>query len=274
MNYRHGFHAGNFADVVKHLALVSALLHLGKKDKPFCVIDTHAGRGLYDLTSREARRAGEAAAGIGCLSSLHETGVAALDGYLAAVRATGEGNYPGSPLIAASLLRARDRLIAIEKHPEEFAALQSTLARFTRAKAVEADGYARLMALLPPKERRGLVLIDPPFEEDNEFAQLAEAFAGANRRFATGVYMLWFPIKSPADADAFTGEIANAGAAKLLRIDVALNALRTDGKERLAAAGLLIVNPPFGLAEEMEDAARLVAPALDARISLKRLGAE
>jgi len=274
VNYRHGFHAGNFADVVKHLALVSVLLHLRKKEKPFCVIDTHAGRGLYDLTSREAKRTGEAVAGIGRLSELRNTGVAALDTYFEAVRGAGEGHYPGSSLIAASLLRDKDRLIAIEKHPEEFAALAGTLARFIRAKAVDADGYERLPALLPPAERRGLVLIDPPFEDEKEFEHLARAFAGAYRRFATGIYMLWFPIKSPAAADAFMGEIANAGAAKLLRIDVALNAPRVDGKERLAAAGLLIVNPPFGLAEEMEEAARLVAPALDARIAVKRLGAE
>ncbi|HEY2034459.1 MAG TPA: 23S rRNA (adenine(2030)-N(6))-methyltransferase RlmJ [Rhizomicrobium sp.] len=269
MNYRHSFHAGNFADVVKHLALVSALTHLKKKDKPFVVIDTHGGRGLYDLSSREAKRTGEHESGIGRLAKIKD-GEGALGDYLRLVRPAPD-SYPGSPLITAKMLRPMDRLVAIEKHKEEFAALRDALHPFARARVVEGDGYERLIALLPPPERRGLVLIDPPYEDDKEFQRAAQTLIGAHRRFATGVYMLWFPIKSKPIADAFCGEIANAGIDKLLRIDIETKPQPKDEKERLAAAGLLIVNPPFGLDGDMRDGARIIEPALDARIDVEWL---
>ncbi|HWA31063.1 MAG TPA: 23S rRNA (adenine(2030)-N(6))-methyltransferase RlmJ [Rhizomicrobium sp.] len=270
MNYRHSFHAGNFADVAKHLALVSAISHLKKKDKPFVVIDTHGGRGLYDLTSREAKRTAEHGAGIARLAQVQGEGV--LGEYLALVRGA-EGQYPGSPLIAAKMLRPQDRLVAIEKHPEEFAELRNALRPFTRARAIEGDGYKELVALLPPPERRGLVLIDPPYEDEREFEHAAAAMLAAHRRFATGVYMLWFPIKSPAAADAFCGEIANRGIDKLLRIDIAIKPppAKPGRGEPMAAAGLLVVNPPFGLDEDVRQAAGFVGPALDARFGTEWL---
>src|SRR5581483_7978277 len=229
MNYRHAYHAGNFADVVKHIALVTALLHLRKKDAPFAVIDTHAGRGRYDLASDEAARTGEAEAGIARLRSL--SAEAALCEYL---RIVGDGaSYPGSPLIAAALLRPQDRLVAIEKHPEEFAALRSARAGIANARPEQGDGYEHLRALLPPPERRGLILVDPPFEAVDEFERQAEAMHMALRRFATGVYLVWFPIKTGAAGDALCGELLNAGAKKLLRIDIDLG---VDGSQ-LTAAG-------------------------------------
>ena len=269
MNYRHSFHAGNFADVVKHLALVSALAHLKKKDKPFVVIDTHGGRGAYDLSSREAKRTGEHESGIGKLSKLKD-GEGALGDYLRLARAVPE-SYPGSPLIAARMLRPVDRLVAIEKHKEEFAELRDVLHPFARARVVEGDGYDTLIALLPPPERRGLVLIDPPYEDDKEFQRGAQVTLAAHRRFATGIYMLWFPIKSRPAADAFCGEIANAGIDKLLRIDIEMKPQLKDEKERLSAAGLLLINPPFGLDEDMRAAAQVIAPALDARLHVNWL---
>src|SRR6185312_17179965 len=169
MNYRHAYHAGNFADVVKHIALTGVLLHLRKKETPFAVIDSHAGRGLYDLSGTEAKRTGEAASGIEKLRGLKGEG--ALGRYL---EIAGESDlYPGSPVIAAKLLRPQDRLVAIEKHPQEFASLRQALAPWRKARAVEGDGAAKLPALLPPAERRGLVLIDPPFEAADEFDALA-----------------------------------------------------------------------------------------------------
>ena len=269
MNYRHSFHAGNFADVVKHLALVSAITHLKKKDKPFVVIDTHGGRGIYDLSSREAKRTGEHESGIGRLAKIKD-GEGALGDYLHLVRVVLD-NYPGSPLIAAKMLRPMDRLVAVEKHKEEFAELHDALRPFARARVEEGDGYDRLIALLPPPERRGLVLIDPPYEDDKEFQRAARTLIAAHRRFATGVYMLWFPIKSKPAADAFCGEIANAGIDKLLRIDIETKPQPKDDKERLAAAGLLIINPPFGLEIDMREAARVIAPALTARIDIEWL---
>src|ERR1700733_7188165 len=208
MNYRHAFHAGNFADVVKHVALVALLSNLKKKEKPFRVIDTHAGRGVYDLGGDEARRTNEADAGIEKLRGVGTpSGSEALDIYIELVRGAGAGHYPGSPLIAAHLLRPQDKLVAIEKHPEEFAVLASALSRFGNVKSVEADGYSRLPALLPPPERRGLVLIDPPYESDDEFARAADVMAAALRRFATGIYLVWFPAKSKSDAERFCGAI-------------------------------------------------------------------
>jgi 23S rRNA (adenine2030-N6)-methyltransferase len=257
MNYRHAFHAGNFADVVKHLALVSILAHLKRKEAPFVVIDTHAGRGLYDLAGEEASRSGEAAAGIGRLRDL-TGGQGTLQTYLDLVRAIGKERYPGSPLIAARLLRPQDRLVALEKHPEDATALQSALAPYPRARVAHADGYARLPALLPPPERRGLVLIDPPYEASDEFPQAARAVADGYRRFATGTFMIWFPVKSASAADAFCGEVRLAGPRKLLRVDVDV-----DGEEgKLDAAGLLIANPPYGFARDMEEAFAPIASRL------------
>ncbi len=259
MNYRHAFHAGNFADVVKHTALVAVLLHLRKRESAFVVIDSHAGRGVYDLRSQEALRTGEAANGVGRLAGLQDC-PPALAAYLELARAPEA--YPGSPLIAAKLLRPQDRLVAVEKHPEDAAALAVVLKPFRKARAESGDGHARLTALLPPPERRAAILIDPPYEAAHEFSDAARALAGALRRFATGIYLVWFPIKSPAEADGFCGEVLAAGARKALRLDVTLGARRDD---RLTAAGLVIVNPPFRFEEEMRAALTLALPLMGAQ---------
>lgn len=280
MNYRHVYHAGNFADVVKHIAMVAVLLHLRRKEKPYCVIDTHAGRGLYDLRSGDALRTGEAAHGIGRLADLEMSDGApqALAAYREIVARVGESLYPGSPLIAAYLLRACDRLVAIERQPEEAEALRRNLASFRNARQVTADGYERLVALLPPPERRALVVIDPPFEAADEFSRVAAALRVALKRFSTGIYLVWYPIKSSGAETALAGEIAAAGAEKLLRIsvDVGRTAIDLDdAKDRLTAAGLLIVNPPYQLDQEMRTIAQILAPRLgrdgDARFAIETL---
>ena len=262
VNYRHAFHAGNFADVVKHVALVAILLHLRKKEKPFRVIDTHAGRGLYDLESEAAVRTGEAARRHCAARPICQAGPPALATYLDIVRNAGAARYPGSPLIAAQLLREQDKLIAIERHPDDERALASSLARFKNAKCFCADGYQRLAALLPPPERRGLVLIDPPFEAADEFVRLADALAAARKRFATGIYLVWYPIKSIAASDALSGEVLADGSEEVLRITIDVGRANRDDKERLSAAGLLVVNPPYGLAEEMKAVAEILGPRL------------
>ncbi|HWC63514.1 MAG TPA: 23S rRNA (adenine(2030)-N(6))-methyltransferase RlmJ [Rhizomicrobium sp.] len=253
MNYRHSFHAGNFADVVKHVALVAILLYLRKKESPFAVIDTHAGRGLYDLSSDQAQRTGEAENGIEKVRGLK--GPEALEHYLALVEECGKNIYPGSPLLAAKLLRPQDRLVAIEKHPEDAEALRKVLAPFRKARAEEGDGYTRLLALLPPPERRGLVLIDPPFEAADEFEQLAAAVSGAVRRFATGITLIWYPIKSAAEARAFAGEVMAAGHAKVLSLEAGVAA----EAERLGKAGLLVLNPPYGFDAQIREIVSLIA---------------
>ena len=262
MNYRHGYHAGNFADVVKHIALVAILLHLRKKETAFAVIDSHAGRGLYDLAGTEAGKTGEAQGGIARLADLAGEMPDALATYLALVKES--GGYPGSPLIAAGLLRPQDRLTAVEKHPEEFAALKTVLSHWRNALAEHADGYVRMIKLLPPPARRGLVLIDPPFESPEEFSALARTLREAVRKFANGIYLAWYPVKSQADADGFAGEVLAGGIARAMIIDTKVAA--PDGK--LGRAGLLVVNPPYGFAAQMADMARLVAPRLGGDIAL------
>jgi 23S rRNA (adenine2030-N6)-methyltransferase len=264
VNYRHAYHAGNFADVAKHLALTAILLHLQKKDTPFGVIDSHAGRGSYDLSSVEARKTGEAANGIEKLRGLD--GAGALGRYLALANEN-PGHYPGSPLIAAKLLRPQDRLLAIEKHPEEFTALKEALRSFRKARVEEGDGYEKLIAALPPPERRGLVLIDPPFEAEAEFGALAQSVAAGLRRFATGIYLIWFPVKSESEAARFCGEVLAAGAARALRIDLSIDA--ADGK--LSRAALLVLNPPFGFDTAMRDMLGVVGPRLSGHARLEWL---
>jgi 23S rRNA (adenine2030-N6)-methyltransferase len=260
VNYRHAYHAGNFADVMKHIALIAVLAHLKKKDKPFRMIDTHAGRGLYDLAGTEAAKTGEAQTGIARLGARADM-PGLLQNYADLV--TGFAPlYPGSPLIAAKALRQGDRLVAIEKHPEEFAALTDALKSWPGAKVEQGDGYARLAALLPPPERRGLVLIDPPYEAENEFTQVSQAISAAYRRFATGIYLIWFPIKRRADADALAGEIRNLGVAKLLLLTLDVGRAPDAAVERLTASGLLAVNPPFGFADEMKAALAFLADTL------------
>jgi len=269
VNYRHGYHAGNFADVVKHLALVAILLHLRKKDTPFAVIDSHAGRGSYDLAGIEAAKTGEAQGGIVRLADLTGEMPEALSTYLsfAGERAA----YPGSPLIAAKLLRPQDRLTAIEKHPGEFAALEKTLEPYRNCTVELADGYARTVKLQPPPSRRGLVLIDPPFESPDEFSTLAQAAREAYRKFATGIFLIWYPIKSRAEADAFTAEVLAGGIAKAMTIDTQVAA--PEGK--LACAGLLVINPPYGFAAGIEQVGRLLGPRLGGQITLAwRVGTE
>ena len=263
MNYRHGYHAGNFADVVKHIALVAVLLHLRKKDTAFSVVDSHAGRGAYDLSGEQSSLTGEAEKGIARLNGLSGDMPEALSVYLSQVLQAGP--YPGSPLIAARLLRPQDRLTAVEKHPEEFALLKQVLAPFRNAVAEQGDGFARAIKLVPPPSRRGLVLLDPPFESPNEFSNLARALRDCHRKFATGVYLAWYPIKSHAETDAFVGEVLAGGIAKAVTVDTFVSA--PEGK--LGGAGLLVVNPPFGFDAAIEACAAVIRPRLEAVISMR-----
>lgn len=261
MNYRHAYHAGNFADVMKHTALIAALDYLKKKDKPFCVIDSHAGSGLYDLSGHEASRTKEARTGVAKLTGLGDM-PPALARYVEVVGSFGNDRYPGSPLIAQKLLRRDDRLVAVEKHPEEYAALEAALRPFANTRTIQADGYARLVALLPPPERRGLVLIDPPYEADDEFAQVSAALAAAWTRFATGIYLIWFPIKRRADADSLAGEIRSRGVTKLLLLTLDVGRPADAPPERLSQSGLLVANPPFGFEASMREALAYLAKHL------------
>ena len=261
MNYRHAYHAGNFADVHKHTALAAIIAHLRRKAAPFCVIDTHAGRGLYDLSGAESARTGEVAQGVGRLAEYRAT-AESLARYLEIVRGFLPRSYPGSPLIAAKLMREPDRLVAIETQSDEFAELRGCLAGYPNVRTILGDGYARLPNLLPPPERRGLILIDPPYEMSDEAEQAAQALSAAIARFATGIFMIWHPLKSAVWANAFAGEIRSRNAAKLLSLTLDVGRTERDASDRLAASGLLVVNPPYGLDAEMEAAQLELLPIL------------
>ena len=266
MNYRHAFHAGNFADVVKHATLARVIAHLKEKPAAFRVIDTHAGAGLYDLTGPEASRTGEWRSGIGRL------GEARLDPpvrdllapYLDAVAAFnpdgGIAAYPGSPALARHWLRKQDRLVACELEPQGAQALAGHMRRDARVKVVAIDGYMALGAYVPPKERRGLVLVDPPFEQPGEFERLIDGLAGAHRKWPTGIYLLWYPLKDARATDRFAHRLARLGIPGILRAELAVAGTRA--AERLAGTGLIVVNPPWRLEDELKALLPALAAAL------------
>jgi 23S rRNA (adenine2030-N6)-methyltransferase len=258
INYRHAFHAGNFADVFKHVVLARILVHLTRKEAPFRFIDTHAGAGRYDLSGDEARRSPEWREGIARVLTARPPAPVAglLRPYLQAVGPhDAEGrpaSYPGSPAIAQTLMRAQDRIALCEANPHEREALIAALGRDGRLSIVGTDGYIALNAYLPPNERRGVVLIDPPFEAPDEAGVIVRALERALRKWPTGTYVGWRPIRD-ARADArFLNAVAALGAPDILRleIDVGQGPAGAHGQEPLARAGLLIVNPPHTLIEE------------------------
>ncbi len=257
MNYRHAYHAGNFADVVKHAVFARALAYLRRKPTPFRVIDTHAGSGRYLLTSPQAAATAEWRHGIGRLLGANALPLvpplaAFLEPYLAAVQAANSGPltvYPGSPAIALNLLRPHDRLIANELHPDARAELTRTIGRDRRAKVMGLDGFLALKALLPPKERRGVVLIDPPFEAPHEFERLAQGLAAGLQRFATGVFIAWYPIKEVKPITRFHAGLALATGARLLCVEILLQPPARG--DRLVGCGLVIANPPYALEGEL-----------------------
>ncbi|MEA2922045.1 MAG: rRNA (adenine2030-N6)-methyltransferase [Bradyrhizobium sp.] len=261
MNYRHAFHAGGFADVIKHIVLVRMLTYLQDKPAAFRVIDTHAGAGVYDLTGEEARRGGEWLTGIARVmqARFSEAALPLVAPYLDIVRAFNSGRdlkaYPGSPLIARALLRPQDRLTACEVEPKARQRLIEALRRDTQARVVDLDGWMALPAFVPPKERRGLVLIDPAFEQKDEFERLGSGFAEAFAKWPTGGYLLWYPVKSRRATDDLARHVAATVAAgpspgKCLRLEFSV-APQVAGAA-LASAGLLIVNPPWTLAGELK----------------------
>jgi 23S rRNA (adenine2030-N6)-methyltransferase len=286
MNYRHAYHAGNFADVVKHALLALAIDYLQKKETPVRIIDTHAGRGRYQLHSTEASKTQEWRAGIGRLlgpdaKPLPPELAPLLRVYLDAVRRHNRPGelavYPGSPAIALSLLRRQDTLLANEAHPEELKHLRAGLPRRGpgSVKLLGLDGWVALRAVLPPPERRGIILIDPPFEADGELDRLAEGLVHGVQRFATGVFLAWYPIKDVKTTARLTKAVAAQVPAKLLSLEVLIRQPRH--QDLLNGCGLLIANPPFSFESVLTRAgpalARLLAVGPGAYCSVRCLKA-
>jgi 23S rRNA (adenine2030-N6)-methyltransferase len=273
MNYRHAYHAGNFADVLKHVLLMMLIEHLKKKSAPFFYLDTHAGRGLYDLSEAQAQRSGEYKSGIGRVLDAPAAQLPAeVSAYAQLVRqSAGKGHsaitaYPGSPLIVARLRRPHDRLVLMETLPKEAAALKAALGRGRLVSVLESDGYAALKAHLPPRENRGLVLIDPPYESDLEFDRVLAGLELAHERWPTGTYCVWYPLTDRAGPVRFHRGLERSGIRKVLGVQ--LNVLPTDAQVGMAGAGLVIVNPPWMLDERLKE----LLPQLHKVLSPEGLG--
>lgn len=268
MNYRHAYHAGNFADCMKHALLVSLLGSYLHKPAPFMMLDTHAGTGRYDLEGTEAEKTGEWHSGIGRLA--HEAPDSPLAPWLDLVRqAGGPRYYPGSPLLASLMLRPQDRLICCEKHPQDKRDLYRLFARTPNTTVHERDAYEALRALLPPKDiKRGLILMDPPFEEAGEFERLAQALQTIRARFATAVVAIWYPIKHRTPVRAFQTAIADSGVRDVLTAELLMRP--PHDPDQLNGSGLLVVRPPYGFAENatrLLDRLKTVLAAHDATVS-------
>lgn len=267
MNYRHGFHAGNFADVLKHVVLMRILTHLNGKATPYRVVDTHAGAGRYDLGSEEALRTHEWKDGVARIdrSPLSAPVEALLKPWRDAVSGAralyGPDAYPGSPWLCRHAMRPDDRLIAAELHEHTHKKLVQAIGRDERCKALAIDGWNALRGNVPPKERRGLVLIDPPFEEKDEFATLEAELIAAHRKWPTGIYALWYPVKDKLAVANLIAGITVAGIGRLLRLEIDVD--RPEAAGGLSATGMLVVNPPWLLAQE----ARILLPALTERLA-------
>jgi len=250
LNYRHAFHAGNFADCMKHVLLVWMLRALARKPAGFMVLDTHAGTGRYDLASGEAERTGEWRGGIGRLLAARQSGLSMPEGigdYLGLIDRL--GLYPGSPALIGALLRPADRLVCCELHPEDHAGLRALMGRATQVSVHRRDGYEAMRAFLPPRERRALVLLDPPYEAPDEFARLRDALHQGCIKFPSGLYAAWYPIKGRAPARAFHAAVGEAGLRDVVAAELLLR--EPTDPDRLNGCGLLVVNPPWRFMEEV-----------------------
>lgn len=269
MNYRHAFHAGNHADVLKHVVLMMLVAHLKKKPAPFFYLDTHAGGGSYDLSLGESQRSGEYKQGIGRLLEFPDPALAPeLLDYVRLVReCAGPGRsaitaYPGSPGIVLKLRRATDRMVLAETHAKEAQSLRALAGRQKLVSVLESDGYAALKAQLPPRENRGLVLMDPPYESDDEFDRVLRALETGYERWPTGTYCVWYPLTERAAPLRFRRNLERSGIRKIL--DCSLSMMPDDTPVGMRGSGLVIVNPPWmldeRLAELLPDLHRLLVP--------------
>jgi 23S rRNA (adenine2030-N6)-methyltransferase len=263
MNYRHAFHAGNFADVHKHLVMIALLERLKRKPTPLLFLDTHAGRGRYDLRSPDALKSGEWRTGIGKLAgatfrSDDAQRYAEIAGLASALPLT---EYAGSPLLALRTLRESDRIALVEQQIAEVAALERELPRRRNLSVVSGDGYASLRTFLPPKEKRGLVLIDPPYEADNEFVQVERALQFGLTRWATGQFAVWYPLKASREAQRMQSSLVKSGLRKLLLIELTIRP--QDSPLGLNGSGMIIANPPWKFDEEIREALVEVHALLD-----------
>lgn len=250
LSYRHAFHAGNFADVLKHVVLVEIMAHLARKEKPFDYVDTHAGAGLYDLGSAPAEKLGEYRGGIG---RLWGGDWPELDRYFEAVGACNPperlDHYPGSPMIARHFMRPGDRAWLFERHPADFVRLEALFRTDRRVRVSSRDGHRGALSVLPPLSRRGLVLIDPSYEIKSEYEQVFETVRAAYRKFSTGVYVLWYPVVDRSRVTWLQDRFSASGIRDIQQFELGM--APDDDERGMTAAGLFVINPPWGLFETL-----------------------
>jgi 23S rRNA (adenine2030-N6)-methyltransferase len=271
MNYRHAYHAGNHADVLKHVLLARVMEHMKKKAKPFRVIDAHAGIGVYDLAGIEAGKTGEWEGGIGKLAEPFAPDIEALlEPYRAVIAALNPGGgvriYPGSPELALRLMRANDRLIANELHPQDAIALERHYIHDQRVDVTSMDAETCLKAKLPPPERRGVTLIDPPYEVKTEGEKAVRMLTHGLHRFAQGVFLLWYPLKADQTADTILAQVKALGVPATLKVELRVREAFSGGG--LAGSGIIVMNTPWKLDQEL----KLLVPALAKRLGLGNWG--
>jgi 23S rRNA (adenine2030-N6)-methyltransferase len=271
MNYRHAFHAGNHADVLKHVVLARIIEMLKAKDKPFAFLDAHGGIGAYDLQGPQALKTGEWQGGIGKLATLFEANVESIltpyRSVIAGMNADGEQRfYPGSPKLVLDLARKKDRVIANELHPEDVKTLGNVVGADARVRITAVDAMQAVKAELPFAQRRGVVLIDPPFEVLDETERTLKTLAFGLRRFATGVFVIWYPVTTEEFAATFVNAASALAVPNTLQIELRIKAAFARGG--LAGSGLIIVNPPFGLEAELN----ILGPALAERLGVGEWG--
>jgi 23S rRNA (adenine2030-N6)-methyltransferase len=263
MNYRHAYHAGNFADCFKHALLVALLDSFARKPAGYFVLDTHAGAGRYDLDDVAARRTGEADTGIRRLLQRRSP---VLAHYLALVERL--GLYPGSPTLIRAAMRERDRLVCCELHPDDARTLRRQFIRDKQVEVHERSGWEAIGALLPPREKRGLVFIDPPFEAPDEFYTLADGLRRGHARFGHGVFAGWYPIKQMAGVRDFHASLRSSGIPDIIAVELCLR--QTTVPDRLNGCGLIVVNAPY----QFEDRARSIAEAILEALGDREIGAD
>ncbi|MFV0450549.1 MAG: 23S rRNA (adenine(2030)-N(6))-methyltransferase RlmJ [Vibrio sp.] len=254
LSYRHSFHAGNHADVVKHIVQSLILNALQQKDKPFVYHDTHSGVGRYDLTNEWSEKTGEYKQGIARIWQ-QDNVPEDIQSYLDAIKVLNQGDelryYPGSPRVARAHLRAQDRMVLTELHPSDYPLLEQEFERDRQVSIYKEDGFQRLKASLPPQERRGLVLIDPPYELAKEYRDVVNAIAQSYKRWATGIYAIWYPVVNRCDIEDMIEGLENLGINKILQIELGVS---PDTNERgMTASGMIVINPPWKLESQMEE---------------------
>ncbi len=254
LSYRHSFHAGNHADVLKHIVQSLILNALQQKEKPFVYHDTHSGVGRYDLTHEWSEKTGEYKQGIARIWQQNVT-PPAIQSYLDAVKALNESEelryYPGSPRVARAHLRAQDRMVLTELHPSDYPLLEQEFHRDRQVSIYKEDGFQRLIGSLPPQERRGLVLIDPPYELAKEYSDVVRAIAQSYKRWATGIYAIWYPVVNRDTIDDMLEGLESLGIHKILQIELGVS---PDTHERgMTASGMIVINPPWTLEGQMKE---------------------